>query len=103
MAGDRCALVRRAFHRSVNMTPREIRAWARDPRSTEFSWAATRRRLPALAALKAKRGPWTAQDCAFAQRVISFNARMGGAARANGCKRGYAISLRNWGRRQCAI
>lgn len=99
-----CPRIQRAFHASVNMSPGEIRRWARDPRSREFSWASTRRRLPSLAQLKAKSTKtWTASDCAYAQRVINFNSRMGGAARTNGCTRGYAISLRNWGRRQCGL
>lgn len=69
------------FHALVNMSPTQIRAWSRDPRSREFSEASTRARLPALATLKAKPvSQWTAKDCAFAARVVS-----------------YAVSLRNWG------
>lgn len=86
------------FRALVNMTPAEIRAWARDPRSREYSLPATRARLPALAKLRAKpTAQWTARDCAFAARVVSFNARMLGALRRDGCTRGYAVSLRNWG------
>lgn len=86
------------FRRWVNMTPREIRRWARDPRAKLASWEATRRRLPALADLRAKPVErWTARDCAFAQRVVSFNSRMTGALRRDGCTVGYAVSLRNWG------
>lgn len=86
------------FRALVNMTPAEIRAWARDPRSKEYSLAATRARLPKLAALADKpASSWTAKDCAFAQRVVSFNARMRGAMKRDGCTRGYAVSLRNWG------
>ena len=92
--------VSRALHASVNMTPDEIRAWARDPRSKRYSFEATRRRLPALAALREKaEEDWTARDVAFAKRVLSFNARMEGALRRDGCRQGYAVSLRNWGRR----
>lgn len=86
------------FRELVNMTPAQIRAWAKDPRSKRYSFEATRRRLPALAKLRAKDpSRWTAADCAFAARVVSFNARMSGALRRGGCRPGYAISLRNWG------
>lgn len=88
-----------AFHRSVNMTPTEIRAWAKSPKSKRASFASTRARLPALAKLKAKRGAWTEADCRFAARVISFNARMSGMVRKWGCTEKAVISLRNWGRR----
>ena len=92
--------IARAFRASVNMSPDEIRAWARDPRSKRYSFEATRRRLPALAALREKaEEDWTARDVAFAKRVLSFNARMEGALRRDGCRQGYAVSLRNWGRR----
>lgn len=86
------------FRELVNMTPEQIRAWHKDPRSRRYSWQPTRDRLPALAALRAKDpSRWTAQDCAFAKRVVSFNSRMAGALRRDGCTAGYAISLRNWG------
>ena len=86
------------FRELVNMTPAQILAWAKDPRSSRYSWATTRARLPALAALRAKPvALWTARDCAFAARVVSFNARMLGAMRRDGCTAGYAVSLRNWG------
>jgi hypothetical protein len=104
MAGDRvtCAHAKR-FRELVNMSPAQIRAWARDPRSKRYSWEATRRRLPALAKLRAKPvAQWTERDCAFAARVVSFNARMRGAMRRDGCTPGYAISLRNWGHRPAA-
>ena len=88
----------RRFAELVNMTPVEIRAWARDPRSREYSLPATRARLPKLAQLRAKPvAAWSSRDCAFAARVVSFNARMIGAMRRDGCTRGYAVSLRNWG------
>jgi hypothetical protein len=87
------------FHRSVNMSPNEIRAWAKNPKAREASFEATRRRLPALASLKNKpRRQWTARDMAFARRVLSFNARMEGMVRKWGCTRKAVISLRNWGR-----
>lgn len=89
----------RRFHESVNMSPAAIRAWARDDRAKEASFSATRRRLPALAALKAKpKSAWTAKDEAFAKRVLSFNARMSGMVKQYGCTRKAVISLRNWGR-----
>jgi hypothetical protein len=94
------------FKQSVNMSPAAIRAWAKDPRAKEASFEATRRRLPALAALKAKPcGKWTKADERFAKRVLSFNARMEGVVRQHGCTRKAVISLRNWGRQplKCAI
>lgn len=94
------------FKRNVNMSPAAIRAWARDPRAREASFEATRRRLPALAALRAKPcETWDAKDEKYAQRVLSFNARMEGVVRQHGCTRKAVISLRNWGRQppQCAI
>lgn len=88
----------RRFRQLVNMSPAEIRAWAKDPRAKLFSYPSTRARLPALARLRAKDpSRWTARDCAFAARVVGFNSRMSGAMRRDGCTPGYAISLRNWG------
>lgn len=88
----------RRFRQLVNMSPAEIRAWSKDPRAELFSYESTRKRLPALAKLKGKSPKqWTARDCTFAARVVSFNARMSGALRRDGCTAGYAISLRNWG------
>jgi len=92
------ANVAERFRKLVNMTPAQIRAWSRDPRSRCYSFAATRARLPALAKLRAKPvSEWTAKDYAFAKRVVSFNARMIGAKNRDGCRDGYTISLRNWG------
>lgn len=86
------------FRELVNMSPAEIRRWAKDPRAKRFSYPSTRARLPALAALRAKPVErWTDRDCAFARRVASFNARMKGALERDGCTQGYAVSLRNWG------
>lgn len=86
------------FRKLVNMTPAQIRAWAKDPRAKCFSFSATRARLPALATLRAKPvSQWTARDHAFARRVVSFNSRMIGALKRDGCRDGYTISLRNWG------
>lgn len=94
------------FKKSVNMSAGSIRAWAKDPRSKEASWEATRRRLPALAALRSKPCPrWTKKDEAFANRVLNFNGRMEGMVRKWGCTRKAVISLRNWGRQPtgCSI
>lgn len=92
------------FHQLVNMSPAQIRRWSKDPRSKCYSNDATRARLPALARLKAKPvSRWTATDCKFAARVVSFNARMDGGRKRDGCTPGYAISLRNWGRRVCSL
>lgn len=89
----------RRFKTSVNMSPAAIRAWAKDSRAREASFEATRRRLPALADLKAKPcARWTGRDESFARRVLSFNARMSGMVKQWGCTRKAVISLRNWGR-----
>jgi len=92
------------FRALVNMTPAQIVRWSKDPRAKCYSKPATRRRLKRLAELKRKPGSqWTAKDCALAARAVSFNARMSGGARRDGCTPGYAISLRNWGRAQCPV
>ena len=92
------------FSQLVNMHPRAIRAWAKDPRAKSASFQSTRRRLPALAALKAKpASKWTAKDCAFARRVVSFNARMDGMRKIHGCTVKINVSLRNWGRAVCPL
>lgn len=87
------------FKKNVNMSPDSIRAWAKDPRAKEASWESTRRRLPALAALKAKPcSQWNGRDEKYAQRVLNFNTRMEGMVGKWGCTRKAVISLRNWGR-----
>jgi len=93
------------FKSLVNMSPAQIRAWARDPRAKCYSFASTRARLPALAALRAKpAAKWNEKDCQFAKRVVSFNSRMIGALKRDGCRDGYTISLRNWGHSpKCAV
>lgn len=92
--------VAKDFRRLVNMSPREIRAWASDSRAKEASFESTRRRLPALARLKAKPvSRWTSIDCNFAQRVVSFNKRMRGMLKQHGCTRKTLVALRNWGHR----
>jgi hypothetical protein len=101
-----CRRLAKDFHRVVNMTPAQIRSWAKDPRSSCFSQSDTRSRLPALASLKAKpTSAWSSDDCRFASRVVSFNRRMQGALDRDGCRDGYVISLRNWGRQppRCAV
>ena len=93
-----CPVDMRKFHRLANMSPKEIRAWARDPRAKCASFPSTRARLPALADLKAKnRDSWTEKDCTYARRVNSFNARMQGMIDKWGCKPRALLSLRNWG------
>lgn len=87
------------FKKLVNMSPRAIRAWGRDRRARCASFESTRRRLPRLADLKAKPlAKWTAADCAFAARVVSFNSRMDGMRREHGCTTPINVALRNWGR-----
>lgn len=87
------------FRRLVNMGPAQIRAWSSDPRAQCASFAATRSRLPALAALKAKPdSQWTSSDCRFAKRVVAFNARMDGMRKQHGCTTKINVALRNWGR-----
>lgn len=96
---SRCPVDARKFRTGVNMTPAQIRAWHRDPRSKGASFAATRGRLPALATLRAKAPEkWNEVDCRFARRVNSFNARMQGMVDKFGCTRKMTVALRNWGR-----
>jgi hypothetical protein len=93
-----CPLDMRKFHRLANMSAGEIRAWARDPRAKCASFEQTRKRLPALASLKAKpRGSWTEADCKYARRVNSFNARHIGQMKRFGCTVRETVALRNWG------
>ena len=98
MARGACPVVQRKFQKSVNMTPSAIRAWARDPRAKCASFESTRKRLPALAKLKARKGAWTEADCKYAQRVINFNTRHQGALNIHGCTDREIVALRNWGR-----
>lgn len=95
-----CPRVQSEFHKGVNMSPGAIRKWAKDPRAKCASFESTRRRLPALAKLKAKsRGAWTEADCKYAKRVNSFNARMQGMVKTHGCTTRAVTSLLNWGRK----
>lgn len=100
-----CPAVQRTFHGLVNMGPAAIRAWARDPRAKCASFESTRRRLPALASLKAKSaGTWTERDCKYAQRVVSFNARHLGQMKRFGCTVKETVALMNWGHRpKCSL
>lgn len=108
-----CAAVQTAFHKSVNMTPAEIRAWAKDPRNKCASEAATVQRLthpqrwkgftqPALAELKGRAlSRWDEDACRYAKRVINFNARheRQRAKQGNKCSVPRVVALRNWGRK----
>lgn len=95
---SRCPIVQNRFRRLINMSPPEIRAWAKDPRAKWASFAETRKRLPMLADLVAKTGEWTDKDCRYARRVNSFNARMQGMVGVHGCTDKMTVALRNWGR-----
>lgn len=93
-----CPAIQRKFHKLVNMTPAEIRSWSKDSRSKCASFPETRRRLPALAKLKAKnRSSWTETDCKYGQRVVSFNSRHLGQMKRFGCTVRETVALRNWG------
>lgn len=105
-AKSACPDIAKRFRASVNMTPKQIRDWYRGKRSLCASFGSTRRRLPKLTDLKAKApSKWTEVDCQYAQRVVSFNARMGGTVKKHGCTPKAVISLRNWGHqpRQCKV
>lgn len=95
----------RAFKRSVNMSPAEIRAWARDPRAKCASYPSTRARLTKLAALRAKAAranAFTKDELAYMRKVVGFNARHGAQA-AKHCTPRRAVALRNWGRKTCPL
>jgi hypothetical protein len=106
-----CPAVYSKFHKSVNMTPAQIKAWAKDPRSKCASFQETRDRLTkpqmflgyrmrSLADLKAlSKGSWEEKDCVYAKRVINFNTRHEGALKKHGCTPRENTSLLNWGRR----
>lgn len=103
---SRCRIVQNRFRELITMRPSEIRAWAKDPRSKWASFDDTRRRLPMLAKLVAKSDrAWNSDDCTYAVRVNSFNARMQGMVDKWGCTTKAVISLRNWGRQppRCGI
>lgn len=88
----------------TNMTPRELRAWAKNPRHRLASTAtghASLRRLPRL--LETPRREWTTADHAFARKVDAFIARHSTQAAVFGhevARSGYSrrhIALMNWG------
>ena len=83
------------------MTPDAIREWARDPRAKCASFASTRKRLPALARLRANPGRIVTDKaaCEYAQRVVDFNTRMQGNVDTHGCRVRNVTSLLNWGRK----
>ena len=86
------------FRRLVNMSPESIRSWAKDPRARCASFESTRRRLPALANLRAKNpASWTETDCKYARRVNNFNTRHLGQMKRFGCTLRETVALRNWG------
>ena len=93
-----CPADLKVFRKLVNMSPKEIRSWARDPRARCASFPSTRARLPALAALREKApGGWTEKDCAYARRVNNFNTRHLGQMKRFGCTLRETVALRNWG------
>jgi hypothetical protein len=86
------------FRKLVNMSPKSIRSWARDPRARCASFESTRQRLPALANLREKPvNRWTEKDCTYARRVNSFNTRHLGQMRQFGCTLRQTVALLNWG------
>ena len=97
------------FHRLVNMSSREIRSWAKDPRAKCASFPETVQRLthrqkwkgmtlPSLVELKEKRkDSWSETDCKYARRVNSFNTRHLGQMKRFGCTLRETVALRNWG------
>jgi hypothetical protein len=86
------------FRKLVNMSPKSIRSWARDPRARCASFESTRQRLPALANLREKPvNRWTERDCQYARRVNSFNTRHLGQMRQFGCTLRQTVALLNWG------
>ena len=105
-----CPAVYSKFHKSVNMSSKEIKAWAKDPRAKCASFQETRDRLTkpqmflgykmrSLADLKSlPKNNWEEKDCIYAKRVINFNTRHQGALNIHGCTLREAVSLKNWGR-----
>lgn len=95
-----CPADAKKFRRLVNMSPAAIRSWAKDPRAKCASFASTRSRLPALAALRAKSlDAWTEKDCTYSRRVNSFNSRHLGQMKQFGCTLRQTVALMNWGHR----
>lgn len=94
----------RAFRRAVNMTPAQLRAWARDPRAKRASLP--RRSKTGKSAIvelhqvarmvESSSSSWTRSDWVKARDLVNFvkrhTAQMGGA-----CQPTRIIALRNWG------
>jgi hypothetical protein len=100
--------VAREFRRLINMSPAQIRAWHRDPRSREASFGRTRAELPLLAEMKATPPErWTPAMWSKARRAVAFVKRHEAQMRAQGRRYGTGIhftrkrviALLNWGRR----
>jgi len=97
----------RMFHDSVNMSPGELRAWAKNPwhkLASTSTGLASLRRIPGL--LERQISDWTAADYKFARKVLGFNKRhltgkthnlFGKPARAGVPWSKRAIALKNWG------
>jgi hypothetical protein len=110
MATHACPAVYTKFHKSVNMSSKQIRAWAKDPRAKCASFQETRDRLTkpqmflgykmrSLADLKSlPKNNWEEKDCIYANRVINFNTRHTGQMKRFGCTERETVALRNWGR-----
>jgi hypothetical protein len=95
-----CPADLKVFRKLVNMSPESIRSWAKDPRARCASFEQTRKRLPALASLRAKSpGSWNESDCRYARRVNSFNSRHLGQMKQFGCTLRETVALMNWGHR----
>ncbi len=103
------AQVERDFKRLVNMSPAQIRRWAKDPRSKEASLPHIRRELPLLARTKAtKPARWTRAMRDKARRTVAFIKRHEAQMKAQGKRYGTGrmhatpkrvVALMNWGRR----
>lgn len=95
------------FHESVNMSPGELRAWAKNPwhkLASTSTGLASLRRIPGL--LEKRISDWTSEDYKFARKVLGFNKRhltgkthnlFGKPARAGVPWSKRAIALKNWG------
>lgn len=100
--------VERDFKRLVNMTPAQIRRWAKDPRSKLASLPHIRRELALLARTRATPpSRWTPAMRDKARRTVGFIKRHEAQMRAQGKRYGTGvhatpkrvIALLNWGRR----
>lgn len=113
MPPDKAKLVRR-FHAAANMTPSEIRAWAKNPvarcaslprRLTTGKSAITE--LTQVARMKSSSpSTWSASDWAKARDLVAFVARHAAkAAPGDRCSTERVVALRNWAhrRRGCPV